>query len=77
MAQGRIRPMPDIPGIRGFALCREWPQCRYGDRCTYAHGEEERRAWNALKFGKQRGHKLHIGKGIRLFGKYYYNVKTL
>ena len=48
-----IRPMPDIPG--GFALCRERQACRYGAKCTFAHSEEECRAWNAQKFGGKQG----------------------
>lgn len=40
----RIRPIPQLNLPRGFALCNgEW--CK-GEKCTFAHSELEKTAWN-------------------------------
>ena len=57
-----IRPMPDIRIPGGFVLCRECQACRYGAECTFAHSEEERREWNAQKFGRSTGKQWYIKK---------------
>lgn len=64
----QIRPLPQISLQRGFALCNgEW--CK-GERCTYAHGELEKMAWN---------HELNMMKRGRFYSilmiyvcKHYY-----
>lgn len=39
-----IRPLPQLSNYRGFALCNgDW--CK-GGKCTFAHSELEKRAWN-------------------------------
>ena len=50
----QVRPSPT--NLRGFRLCKFRPpnRCWNGDLCTYAHSEEELKAWNrhALIVGK-------------------------
>ena len=45
-----IRPVPDVQIAGRFILCSFFPRCKKGDKCTYAHNEAERDAWNQ-KFG--------------------------
>ena len=41
------RPMPDFKPPRGeFMICSNFPNCKKGAACTFAHSEEERHAWN-------------------------------
>ena len=52
-----VRPVPDIPVFR-FRLCKFPPPqlyCRYGNRCTNAHSEEELQVWNKEKDRRDRG----------------------
>ena len=48
-----IRPVPNKEITGRFTLCHFGPQCMKGDRCTYAHSEVERDAWNREKFGER------------------------
>lgn len=43
-----IRPFPShlSQSVRQFIMCIYLPRCSKGKGCTYAHSEEERKAWN-------------------------------
>lgn len=44
----QVRPVPANVSVSRFRLCKFSPPntCRNGDLCTYAHSEEELKAWN-------------------------------
>ena len=44
----RIRPFPShlSQSVQQFIMCKYLPRCSKGKECTYAHSEEERKAWN-------------------------------
>ena len=41
---GGIRSRPDIPCT--FVMCKRAGNCRFGERCTYAHSQNELLEWN-------------------------------
>ena len=52
----QIRPIPQMNLSRGFALCNgEW--CK-GEKCTFAHSELEKMAWNHELNRTKRGTQL-------------------
>ena len=43
----RPLPQPPLPQGKRYILCVRGDRCKQlGERCTYAHSEEERLAWN-------------------------------
>ena len=59
-----VRPVP-LAHVFRFRLCKFYqypPQvCRMGDRCTYAHSDEELKVWNHYKRMQNHG-MIHIPK---------------
>ena len=44
-----IRPLPDPPLVHGnYMRCNRNPSLCRGERCTYAHSNEELAVWNSL-----------------------------
>ena len=45
-----IRPRPaKLPSKEKFELCSMLPNCRRGERCTFAHSEAEMLVWNGFR----------------------------
>ena len=57
----KIRPLPKkSPPGKGFVLCKNADgSCYRGDKCTYAHGKAEQKAWNAQLSGSKIGSELY------------------
>ena len=39
----KYKATPIISANRKTELCKNYPHCKYGDKCAFAHGEEELR----------------------------------